>query len=318
MAFVARQIARQLKILASQLKGICDGDDIEAVHRCRVASRRLRVALAMLGDIWDAKQVKHWKIELQHITRDLGEARDHDVQIETLTGILADGIDKTAVLGVSLLLAEVTTERCWLQRRVLSAVDRFKESEVLTAVPRAIKRARAGKKGVNQASATQFQTRIGKRVAKQYAELEANADALSKPNDNARHHAMRISAKRLRYALEIARGLFAADLESPIAEAKRAQTLLGEVHDCDVWLERLDEFIQKELVREKAGHANRGHGERLRVGIDLLGQQFTENRNRAFSEFVELWKQWQADHFWTAFLGDLGPRASPARRITLE
>ena len=64
-------------------------EDIEYVHRARVASRRLRAALAMFRDGFDAQTWKRWRKQVQRLTGGLGEARDKDVQIEFVRGVLA-------------------------------------------------------------------------------------------------------------------------------------------------------------------------------------------------------------------------------------
>ena len=67
-------------------------------------------------------------------------------------------------------------------------------------------------------------------------------DSLQDPCDQRRHHAMRIAAKRLRYTVELARPVYGQSLDEAVAAVKRVQTLLGEVHDCDVWVERVRRF----------------------------------------------------------------------------
>jgi CHAD domain-containing protein len=333
IALVERQIGRQIRTLSAQLDDLSDGqlggDDVACVHRSRVASRRLRVALSMLDDMCGLKQIKTWKKRLQRAASELGEARDRDVQIETLTAVLAGPIDKSAVLGVSLILSEIYAQRLWVQRRVISEVRHFQKSGVLAEIPKVLKRASvvktSGKKPVALTSALHFQKQIAKRIEKQYAGLEANSDALQQPRDYIRHHAMRISAKRLRYSLEIVKGMFRLDLEAPIAEAKKAQSLLGEVHDCDVWLERLNEWTDHDSLREKhgagdtsladiaksrVGRENAWPAARLEVGVSHLRRQFTEKRDKAFTSFIELWNRWQADRFWQLLLENLRRKSS--------
>ena len=79
--------------------------------------------------------------------------------------------------------------------------------------------------------------------------LLALQDCLSRPDDQQSHHAMRIAAKRLRYTLEIIRPIYSGTLDATLEVIKQVQTLLGEVHDCDVWQEQLDLFGKKERDR---------------------------------------------------------------------
>ena len=49
---------------------------------------------------------------------------------------------------------------------------------------------------------------------------------------------MRIAAKRLRYVLEIVGPCFGPEADAARDAARRLQSVLGEIHDCDVMLPR--------------------------------------------------------------------------------
>ncbi len=53
-------------------------------------------------------------------------------------------------------------------------------------------------------------------------------------------HDLRIAAKRLRYVLEIVEGCFSEEAKAVHEAAKELQRLLGEIHDCDVMLPRIE------------------------------------------------------------------------------
>ena len=57
-------------------------------------------------------------------------------------------------------------------------------------------------------------------------------------------HDMRIACKRLRYLLEIFGIAFEADLDPFLEEVKGLQDLLGDIHDCDVQIPRLEGHLQ--------------------------------------------------------------------------
>jgi putative phosphoesterase len=75
--------------LRQEVAGVRAGADIEAVHRMRVASRRLRAALALYVGCAGRREYRRWRREVRSITRALGEARDADVQIEFLASYAA-------------------------------------------------------------------------------------------------------------------------------------------------------------------------------------------------------------------------------------
>ncbi len=67
-------------------------------------------------------------------------------------------------------------------------------------------------------------------------ELRSLAPAALEPKAAEAQHDMRIAAKRLRYALEILAPCFGPEAEATRDAAKRLQSVLGEVHDCDEML----------------------------------------------------------------------------------
>ena len=69
-------------------------------------------------------------------------------------------------------------------------------------------------------------------------------------------HDMRIACKRLRYLLEIFGIAFEADLDPFLEEVKGLQDLLGDIHDCDVQIPRLEEHLRW-LTDREGGAARR-------------------------------------------------------------
>src|SRR5208282_3217608 len=218
-----------------------------SIHRARVASRKLRAALGMFRTCWKRKPFKQWKKQIRRLAQNLGEARDQDVLIEFLVSRLADVSDRLLVPGIASLLNHLERQRRWIQPRVLKAVDRFEASDVLKAM-----QACAGST-LNEAQDAPFVAsahaarQAEKCVRKRLKKLHDEASGLAAPEQHERHHAMRIAAKRLRYTLELARPVYSSQMAKTVDVVKRLQTLLGEVHDCDVWGAIFEEFANKEL-----------------------------------------------------------------------
>ena len=73
-----------LREIVRCLEGARAGDDVEAVHDLRVATRRLRAVLSVMEPAFDGKPLRKLEKLVADMTDHLGEARDTDVFIEFL------------------------------------------------------------------------------------------------------------------------------------------------------------------------------------------------------------------------------------------
>jgi CHAD domain-containing protein len=295
----AQHIRRQAKQLAEQLDGLRSAEDVEFIHRARVASRRLRAALKMFPDCFGAKKLKRWRKQIRRITEGLGDARDKDVQIEFLCGVLSAVTDKTCFPGISRLLVQLEQERERLQPTVVKAANRLAASKVLEEMQAVTKGVVAEVKGLEPGDYSDFaraQTR--QHILRRLEEMLPYEDSLQDPEDRRRHHAMRIAAKRLRYTVEIAKPVYVPELDAIITAVKKVQTLLGDIHDCDVWLEHLDAFAAAERRRVVGLFGHAGRFARLEAGINYLRQERHHRRQQVFQELVDYWRQLRGQGFW--------------------
>jgi CHAD domain-containing protein len=90
-------------------------------------------------------------------------------------------------------------------------------------------------------------------------------------------HDMRIAAKRLRYLLEMVGVCFGEVGDEARGRAKALQEDLGDIHDCDVMLARIE-------------HSRAAEPE----GFHALAARFRADRARAFARFEALWSQIEA------------------------
>ena len=86
--FGVQRLLPLLEAFSKEIDGVKKAQDIEHIHRMRVASRRLRAALPLFASCFPEKKYQLWMGEIQRITRALGEARDTDVQIAFLTKLV--------------------------------------------------------------------------------------------------------------------------------------------------------------------------------------------------------------------------------------
>jgi hypothetical protein len=136
--------------------------------------------------------------------------------------------------------------------------------------------------------------RIGKRLTGlfSYEPWVHNPDAV------AEHHAMRIAAKKLRYTLEVYAPLYRRQLKKPIARVKKIQDLLGDIHDCDVWIDHITLLIMKERNRPHTLHDLR-HGRGYAIApLRRLLINRERRRHRLYRQFVRYWEALERSGVW--------------------
>jgi len=225
-----RQLDRFTRALPALERG-----DVRALHRARVASRRLRELVPVLQ--LDHGVSKKLSRRLRKLTTHLGAVRELDVLmlgIDEMHEARRDQSSALAHVGVAVsndrdharrrLFAQLTIEDMWrLARKLDRAVAELKLVE--TASSRAA--ARTWKWAVD--------ARIERRAARLAAAVH-DAGAVYLPE---RLHAVRIALKKLRYAVELSNEVTGGHDDGDIRALKRGQDLLGRMHDLQVLIDRV-------------------------------------------------------------------------------
>jgi CHAD domain-containing protein len=227
MATVPRQVLlleRRLAAFRRHLPAALDGDE-KAVHQARVATRRLREALPVVGADLPRRRVRKAVRRVRRITRALGPVREMDVALGVLDEIAA--VDPDCAAGAVLARREVAAERERRRGRMLDAMAGRRPRKAVAAVEDVLARlAVAG----NGAWRGELARRIIDRAEALRRALEEAGVLYSAP----RLHAVRIAVKKLRYALELAGEVRLAPVRLAVGRLKQAQDLLGRLHDLDV------------------------------------------------------------------------------------
>lgn len=258
-----------------------------AVHDMRVALRRLRSALRDLSQIIDGKPIRRINADLKKIAASLGEVRDLDVAIIAIEELLGGAIEDPIKEGVNSLIAELKIEREKAHSRVqktLSSIsveglrNRFLqqiESEILQ--PELFRPSEL--------------TEVGRGVIEARLEdLCLHGESIFMPFDGPRLHELRITAKRLRYAMELFASAWPDQIAGIAKEISKLQGYLGEVHDCDLWIEKLSKRLAKKVSRKAVRSANA-------LAAAWLLSRFVDTRGRNYRKAVELWLEWTENGF---------------------
>jgi CHAD domain-containing protein len=296
-AFSAAVILKHLCALKVEIPGVQKCRDIECIHRMRVASRRLRVSLALFPDCYRHVKPRKCLREIQRLTRSLGEARDTDVQIALLQTILKEIPDPINGSGIRRLLLRLRQQRFWLQEKVLQAIDRFEGSEYVTDLLEAATLYRSAELPEQVASYAIY-NRAATNINSRLQDLLTYERYLFEPDEKEKLHAMRISAKHLRYTLEAFLPVYAGRIRSPLEASRTIQELVGQIHDCDVWIDFIPRFIENEQNRTMQFYGRRGPFNRLIPGLDYFVNNRQEERNRSLEQVQSLWRQWKKQGLW--------------------
>lgn len=310
--FGMQQLPARLDAFEKEIPGVREAKDIEYIHRMRVASRRLRAALPLFADCFLQKQYLRWMEEIANITRALGEARDADVQIAFLQKQVKkstsrwksrhpDTADQEPPEGPALryLLAEREKKRSQLQGRVISALDALEKSRVIPDMKavfseaqgrrnRSLKRALAY--GVSPAASLHIESRLE-------ALLAYNA-WVSHPEAVAEHHATRIAAKKLRYTMEVFGPIYRLGLNKPIARVKRIQEILGDLHDCDVWIDHIARILLRERSLLRTENEEKRPDTATLASLKLLLVEREHERTVMYRTFARFWESQERVGLW--------------------
>ena len=204
--------------------------DVTAIHHARVATRRLREALAIVAS--GSKRRKLAKT-VSRLTRVLGLVREVDVALLTLDELAADA--NVPAEGLDQLRVIVIEERHRLFTNMSREVERMDFDRIQRKALAAARRVadRHPSSGPNQLK------RVIKRSARRALSLQAAIENAGGIYLSDRLHQVRIAVKKLRYLLEIARELSRSRASARIRLLKSVQDLLGRMHDLEMLIMRI-------------------------------------------------------------------------------
>jgi CHAD domain-containing protein len=224
-------IRQRLAALSRALPSARAGD-VPAIHQARVATRRLREALPLIARGSSGRKLAR---TVRRLTRALGPVRELDVALLTLDecGEQPD-VPRGGVLA---LQQSIRQERGRMHRDMVRTIDRTrldKLTEKLLAHAQQRDNLGPRPRTTDPKQLDAAHARAGRRAERLRASIE-NAAAIYLPD---RLHEVRIAVKKLRYSMEIARELSGSRAMARIMTLKRAQDLLGRIHDLEVLIAR--------------------------------------------------------------------------------
>ncbi len=258
-----RLCARQLILervaqLAQHEEGTRAGEDIEALHDMRVASRRLREALEIFQFCFLPKVYDRLYERTRRVTRALGHARNADVAVVYFAGLLPDSADLVEQVALQDILRRLAKLQKSQRAAMQSELDKVKPS----ALPARFEKAfdMPAQNSPTRLRGPRTALTLARRLfAQRLRDVFACHRAIAGEDDVEGLHKLRIAVKKLRYAIETLDLAAGEHAKENLRFFKKLQTVLGDLHDRDVFIEMAAKRANKLQKQNFATHLQNGY-----------------------------------------------------------
>lgn len=276
-------IKKHLEDFSSQAEGTRVNADIEYLHRMRVAGRRLRTALSTFKKLLPEDYVRAVKTDVRAVSRMLGKARDCDMQVVFVRRIIKERVLFEHNAALEKLLELLKRQRRTIQARVIKKLDIFKNRNSFEGMYQALDASIDA-----QLPSTCVLCRVAiKKAEKRLRDYLSFKKYIRQPEKVQELHRMRIAAKHLRYTLENLEPLYEKKINIFIEAAHSIQTILGRLHDLDVWIAQLPLLAAK----KKNDRA-------YQDALTALRKYCITLRKKSHREFVSVWEEQKKENLW--------------------
>jgi CHAD domain-containing protein len=220
---------KQFHAMLTNEPGTRLGDDIEALHDMRVATRRLRAAMSAFEPFLSPR-MQPFREQLGWVAGALGEVRDLDVQLERMEEWRA-GFALPQAQALDAVEALLAARRAIARKRMLAVLDSRRYESLAQRFAAALRRGPARSFLPGQQPILAVAPEL---VERRYRKLIKAGDAIRKSSAAADYHLLRIDAKKLRYALEFVGPIYGKPATDFSTRVTALQDVLGLHQDADV------------------------------------------------------------------------------------
>lgn len=287
LAEAGRKVIRQqfLQMLRHE-PGTRLGEDIEALHDMRVATRRLRAAFEVFKEAYSPRLIRPHIEGLRQLGRCLGAVRDLDVAIEKAQAYQA-ALPPEQQAGLQPLLDYWQEQRREKRQQMLDYLDGVEYANFKRRLYTFIQTPGAGARPL--ADPPSQPDRVFELAPVLIYSRLATVRMFERDLANAsieRLHALRIEVKKLRYTVEYFREVLGKRALLVIEELKGLQDHLGALNDAQVATQILQSFLEAaEVQQAELPIAERPN---LEVVVGYLAARHAE-RHQLMTTFHALW-----------------------------
>ena len=230
-------LRRQYAKMRSHEPGTRIGEDPEALHDMRVATRRMRAAMKVFEGALPAR-ARWFREELRWVAGALGDVRDLDVQIGRLEA-WRDEVDEESLDSLGKILDIMKKRRAEARGRMLEALDSARYERLEASFGEMLRRGPGTERELARSNghspeSEPITSAAPGLISARYRKWRKAARALDEPSAPENFHDLRKRGKRLRYALEFVSEVYGKPTEGLIKPLKALQDDLGDHQDAVV------------------------------------------------------------------------------------
>ena len=274
-------IAGSVRTIVLRDAGVRLGDDAEDVHQARVATRRLRSDLRTFRSLVDPDWAAGVRAELGWIAGLLGDVRDTDVLLARFRGQLRR-LPPDDAAAASVAVARLADHRDDARAVLLACLDSTRYAKLLdqlveaAADPPFMGRTVTG--ALRGPAGKPAERVLPALVRGPWRQLARDVAALGRRPPDEKLHAVRILAKRCRYAAEAVAPAVGGKARRFAEEVAAVQTVLGDLHDA---------VVAEAWLRDQAGRSSTDGA----LALGLLVQLELQAAARARTGWQEAWRE---------------------------
>lgn len=275
-----------LRMLANEA-GTRLGEDIEALHDMRVATRRMRAAYRIFAAYFDPKVIKPFNKSLRRAGQTLGAVRDLDVLLERGEAYRST-LPPEQAEALLPLLDDWRAQRAVARRALLDYLDGPAYRRFVAEFRAFLSTPGAGARTIPPGEPVPYQVChvVPRLIMERYEQVRAYEPVLRDGAPLPAYHMLRIDCKRLRYALEFFRTVLGPEAPELIKQVTAMQDLLGALQDAHV----AEGLIQAFLTEQQDKRAKALSQTTMAAVEDYLAEQ--RNRQQALlAQFPAPWSE---------------------------
>lgn len=275
--YAARVVTRRAERLAFLVERASRTAGEDAVHKLRVAARRLDSALDAFADHFPSSGVAKVSKQVKQLRSGAGDVRDYDIAVMLAAEIGLELSEKAS--------GRIQRKRDQAGDELRRRLSRLEDKSPGAQWARALRLAGNGnsRDGAAGPVAASYAAALLPQMA--YDFFEAGHEAAAPAATVESLHAFRILGKRFRYTLEIFAPCYADGLEQALQLLRGVQDILGLINDCET---------AGNILTEAVGRSQREQVEaQLNQRQAALIENFRKHWNETFSSESEcgLWMQ---------------------------